>query len=147
MTSDDQTKYTIRFETTTEVVADSEDDALREAENAFGHSRAALEVTDREPISGIDGAYIKARFHPQRWSGDRAVRADRRGKETWFVPLEDALTDDGVLPEDNSYASDGLRSHDRAPLWVKQWDGPFYVTIEEVNDLPEGETPADYYPD
>ncbi|WP_302082980.1 hypothetical protein [Salinibaculum rarum] len=144
MTETEQSKYTIRVEKTITVVASNEKQAVTEAENAFGLSPSHFEIEEKTPVKPISGPAIKARFHPQRWSGDYARKADSKGKEEWWMPLEDALTDDGILPDDRSYESDGLRYHDRAPLWIKQWDGPFYVTIQEIQDLPEDESPTDY---
>ena len=64
-----------------------------------------------------------ARFTPQVWVGDYAIEVPAEGPIEWEV---------GDVPEDmkdNSHESDELRFHGNAPEWVKDWDGPFYITI------------------
>jgi hypothetical protein len=68
-------------------------------------------------------------FYPQIWRGDRAITAHEQ-IEKFTVPLEDALDDDGEMLEDDSYGSDQLRCHDNAPKMAREWDGPFYVTVD-----------------
>lgn len=132
--------YTIEYQTTITVTARSETTAINEAVTILHASEGDLSIVDKELVEPISGPSVTCKFHPQRWHGDYARSADPRGMQTWNVPLEDALDEDGHLVEDNKYSSDELRYHDRAPLWVRIWDGPFYVTIEDINDLPEGES-------
>jgi hypothetical protein len=69
-------------------------------------------------------------FHPQIWHDNRAITSD--DPERFTVPIEDALTPEGELLEDDTGESDQLRHHENAPERAQQWDGPFYVTIDEV---------------
>lgn len=132
-----QTQYTARFCTEETVIADSEEEAKRKVSKAFGHSPATVELLDSQPIDAIDGPAASITFHPQRWNDDYAHDADPKGRTTWRVPLEDVITDEGQLVEDNSHESDALRYHERAPVWVKNWSGPFYVTIDTVENIPD----------
>lgn len=65
----------------------------------------------------------KAIFHPQAWINDNAYDVDPLGPTEWEV---------GDVPEDlegNSYESDELREHENAPMWAREWSGPFWVEI------------------
>jgi hypothetical protein len=64
-----------------------------------------------------------ATFHPQAWINDYAIDVDAEGETTWMV-------DDSALAlTADSYESDELRFADNAPQWVKDWSGPFYVSV------------------
>lgn len=68
---------------------------------------------------------MKAEFTPQAWINDYAVEVDPQGPTVWEV---------GDVPADvgsDDYKSDDLRFHPNAPQWVKDWSGPFYITIIE----------------
>lgn len=79
----------------------------------------------------IDGPHVTCTFHPQAWNNDYAIGVDP-GPQTFDVPLEDALGDEDVLPEDNCHESDVLREHPNAPDVAREWSGPFFVTVSEV---------------
>ena len=80
------------------------------------------------------GDYARVTFYPQQWeeyAGDEyAEPAADREPTSFHVPAEDATSDDGEPLEDDTYASDALREHENASSWVKDWDGPFYVTVD-----------------
>lgn len=69
-------------------------------------------------------------FHPQIWRDNRAITGDET--ETYTLPIEDIVTDDGELPGDNTYESDALAWHEDAPKRAREWQGPFYVSVGEV---------------
>jgi hypothetical protein len=69
-------------------------------------------------------------FYPQIWRNDRAITGDET--ETFTVPIEEAVGDDGELLEDNTDKSGVLAYHENAPERAQNWYGPFYVTIDEV---------------
>jgi hypothetical protein len=69
-------------------------------------------------------------FYPQIWRNDRAITGDET--ETFIVPIEEAVGDDGELLEDSTYKSDELTDNENAPERAQNWYGPSYVTIDEV---------------
>lgn len=75
----------------------------------------------------------KVRFHPQAWQDDYAVPVDPEGETEYEVPIKDATDEEGKIYPDDDPRSDGLKDHENAPDWVKEWQGPFYITIEEVD--------------
>jgi hypothetical protein len=75
----------------------------------------------------------KVTFYPQAWQNDYAVPVDPEGKTEFEVPLEDAIDEDGDILPDDSYESDAFKDHENAPEWIKEWNGPFYITIEAEN--------------
>ena len=77
-----------------------------------------------------DATHATVKFYPQVW--DRNDRALTGAPFTYTVPIEDATDDNGELLEDDSYSSDQLHRHENAPDEVRNWQGPFYVEIDEV---------------
>jgi hypothetical protein len=76
-------------------------------------------------------AYI-ATFMPQAWINNNAVAVDPIGKTEWeprAVPeyIVEALAA-GTVGEviDND---DELKDDDNAPLWVRNWSGPFTILV------------------
>lgn len=67
-------------------------------------------------------------FHPQVWINDHACECDPEG-EVLFVALSE------TVPDDDSYESDELRFADDAPQWIKDWSGPFWVEINNREDI------------
>jgi hypothetical protein len=68
-------------------------------------------------------------FHPQLWKNDYAVTGT--DTETYTLPIEDVVLDDGTLP-DVSKGTETLAWHEDAPKRARNWQGPFFVTIDEV---------------
>jgi hypothetical protein len=68
-------------------------------------------------------------FHPQIWKNDHAVTGTET--ETYTLPIEDVVMADGTLPED-SEATETLAWDEDAPERARKWQGPFYVTIDEI---------------
>jgi len=73
--------------------------------------------------------YVEVTFHPQAWRNDYAISVDPEGPTTFEVPRADTLDEDGNPLPDNSAESDALRYHPLAPEWMKNWSGPYYVTV------------------
>ena len=74
-----------------------------------------------------------ATFHPQAWINDYAVLVDAQGPTTWDVTtLLSAMTspERDKAMEADSYESDDLRAAENAPEWVREWRGPFYVSVD-----------------
>lgn len=86
------------------------------------------ETSPAPEIEDVDEAVVT--FHPQIWHDNRALTSD--DTETYAVPIEAALDDDGELLEDNTGESDRLTDHENAPERVQNWKGPHYVTIDGV---------------
>ena len=78
---------------------------------------------------------IKCTFTPQMWVMDTAMTVDPIGETTFLVTLTemDELTGtrDVKDVQDDSYESDALRNAEGAPQWIKDWPGPFYITVEQ----------------
>ncbi len=78
----------------------------------------------------------QAHFDPQAWVNDYAVSVDPEGEQTWDCTA--------FASDDTDYTArvlgnwDGLDRDDvfigdpAAPEWVRNWHGPFTITIETV---------------
>lgn len=80
---------------------------------------------------------VEVTFQAQEWEDDLPKPADRNpNRVTFTIPYEEALVDDGELPDDDSYEADALAAHENAPDWVNKWlaesKGPFYVQTEVI---------------
>jgi hypothetical protein len=86
------------------------------------------ETTLLPEIEDADKAVVT--FHPQIWHCNRALTSD--DIETYTVPIEAALDDNGELLEDDTGESDRLAGHENAPERVQNWskNDPYYVTID-----------------
>ena len=76
---------------------------------------------------------ITAEFTPQAWVNDYAMNVDPEGPTKWNV-TDDILkmdVDDIRQLADDDYQSDDLRNLPLAPQWIRDWSGPYYVTVEE----------------
>lgn len=76
-----------------------------------------------------------ATFQPQAWQNDYVINVDAEGPTTWdctdFVEsLSPNEREKAMVPD--SYESDDARTSKNTPKWVREWSGPFYVTIEEA---------------
>lgn len=74
-----------------------------------------------------------ARFVPQAWINGYAVAVDPEGPTEFDVtPKIERLGRDLALKlRDDSYETDELRELETAPLWVRNWPGPFVVEVEQ----------------
>lgn len=84
-----------------------------------------------------DATHVRVMFHPQVWVDDRAVTST--DTETYLVPIGKVLTDDGELFVDDTDASDRLAWIEEAPDRARNWDGPFYVTLDGIITNPDSE--------
>jgi hypothetical protein len=71
-------------------------------------------------------------FRPQIWYDNRALTSD--DTETYTVPIEAVLDNNGELLEDDSRGSDKLAAHENAPERARNWseNDPYFVTIDEL---------------
>jgi hypothetical protein len=86
------------------------------------------ETSPAPEIEDADEAVVT--FHPQIWHDNRALTSDNT--ETYTVPIEAALDNNGELLEDDSGESDALATHENAPERAQNWseNDPYYVTID-----------------
>lgn len=75
---------------------------------------------------------VEVIFTPQKTHKDRYYSIEDK-KRRFVVPIEDATDDEGNLLDDDSYDSDVLKEHPNAPREVKEWEGPFYIVLGELN--------------
>lgn len=99
-------------------------------------------MTANSTLNGVcvecpNATHVRVTFYPQLWVDDRAVTGT--DTETYLIPIEKALTDDGELFVDNTDASDRLARVEEAPDRARNWDGPFYVTLNEIVCRPDSE--------
>jgi hypothetical protein len=85
-------------------------------------------ITDHEPNK------IEVTFHPQVWADGRAYTSDDTIQFT--VPESDTTDSTGVLLDDRCAASDPLKRHANAPPSVQHYPGPYYITLDRLDDTP-----------
>lgn len=130
-----------------EVNAESAEQAREDIAAAYGVStdNPGISVEETEQDTDIEGPYVEIEFVPQEMVNQMIFNANAPSNTTWTVPLQDALADEDTLVKSDTTQSDGLKEHERAPLWVRQWSGPYAVKVGEPQNLPEGcETISDY---
>jgi hypothetical protein len=100
-------------------------------------------MADADSADGADSdaETVVATFHPQEWvdspgeshDWDRRqlIPAGERDAAAYRVPRADATDGAGELYSDKSYDANLLADHSAAPEWVRDWDGPYYVTLTE----------------
>lgn len=79
-------------------------------------------------------ARYTAEFTPQAWINDYAVTVDPQGPTTWDVTDYMLSATPEVFAETmkpDCFASDLLRENSNAPEWVRDWTGPFFITVSE----------------
>lgn len=76
---------------------------------------------------------IIARFHPQAWQNDYAIGVDPLGPVQADVTEEVLVLSPSERAElvDDSYRTDELRYALAAPDWWAEWDGPFYISVQD----------------
>jgi hypothetical protein len=81
-----------------------------------------------EVDNDIDSAQsdIRVSFTPQAWVNDNAIEVDAEGEREWFVSIDTA--DD--LPGCTDL--DWVTEDPFAPQWVKDWSGPFTISVVEA---------------
>jgi len=74
-----------------------------------------------------------AEFHPQAWQGDYAIDVDPGMSEFDVTDQIEAMGREKALAlEDCEYSSDDLRAGRNVEAWIRDWDGPFYVRVEDA---------------
>lgn len=124
--------FTVEYDEshTTELVSETEDEAIAEVANYSEDNPTVTHTREIAPYPTTEEPLVKVTFHAQSPTG--RVEFPRR-QTVFYVPYSDASDVDGSLYENNSYDSDTLRYHDRAPNWIEEWDNPFFITIDRLN--------------
>lgn len=133
-----ETDYRVAIEKEIQVRAKSDEQALALVRQAYPGTSPS--IVDTNELGTSEEKYIRLKFHPQEWVGDRARTIETDKQTSWLMPYTAALTEDGTLPETNSYESDKLRHTEWAPPWVRTYPGPFYVEIDSIVDRKETTT-------
>lgn len=126
---------------------DSEIDLLRDAlEQALALLGERL-PEGNDPDDDEEPSTVQVRFQPQAWVNDNAMDVDAEGPVTWFVSEETAAE----IPDSNDL--DFVRGDEFAYQWIKDWSGPFEITVvhdsaeamfEHLDSLPEQTEGEDY---
>jgi hypothetical protein len=76
---------------------------------------------------------IIAKFHPQAWVNNYAVDVDAEGECQFDVTDHVVGLGESAARALRDYddSSDDLAALPQAPDWVRNWPGPFYVTVEQ----------------
>ena len=81
---------------------------------------------------------VVVEFEPQATINDRIVEVDPQGPTTFRVDEAEALKITGCEKleaiESRNYESDGLKDASTAPLWIRQWTGPFDCDVSLVKE-------------
>ena len=82
-----------------------------------------------------------AHFRPEAWIRDYAVPVDDEGPDRWKVSpaylaeLIDGLDGDAACLYRPSYEADELRHDPAAPAWIREWQGPFSLSLLREAEL------------
>jgi hypothetical protein len=89
-------------------------------------------------------AEIEVTFNPQKWvdapdhlddgSEKQLIPAEDQDPVTFVVAWEDGTDEEGTVFSDKSYDANQLQSHPKAPKWVQNWEGPYYVRTKLADE-------------
>jgi hypothetical protein len=79
-----------------------------------------------------------ATFHPRARTKNFTVNASPPGPDQWDVcaylqSLSKAERAECLAPQ--SAVADRLKTDPAAPQWVREWRGPFHVTVEQIGQF------------
>jgi hypothetical protein len=96
------------------------------------------------PIMPTTNPEIAVTFTPQEWAEEpshldaganrQLVPAEDRDPVTFVVSWEGGTDEEGAVLPDKSYEANQLQTHPSAPEWVRDWEGPYYVRTEPIDD-------------
>lgn len=91
--------------------------------------RLGLEPELGDPPMPAEDYGFRATFRPEVWIRDHAVPVDPQGETEWEVEIDELDPEAGDC--------DYLKDSRHAPAWVRDWTGPFTLTLtaEERDDL------------
>lgn len=83
------------------------------------------------PAMTSDHRRVTLRFVPQAWVSDYAIVVDPEGAREWTVSRELMLATFASGPEwqGNHQAREDMRFEGTAPIWIRDWSGPFEVDL------------------
>lgn len=79
-----------------------------------------------------DRERIMAEFRPEAWVRDHAIEVDAQGEPAIDVTYEMLLTGREAASELDSRDTDHLKEAVRAPLWIREWTGPFTISVADA---------------
>jgi len=80
-----------------------------------------------------DAPRVEANFNPQAWVGRSAISVDPEGETSWDITAEIILMGEeaALQLKNDDYPTDHLRYSAKAPQWVQDWSGPFWIEVED----------------
>lgn len=143
----EKNQFTIGVEHEVDVIARNTEEALESVAETMGVPESSLSINEKVTLESeqTDEPQVVLKFHPEQWVNDRARRIQPEGRNVWEMPLSEVTTEENLIPERISYQADALRRSKYAPLWVREYSGPFTVEIVEVTGLPPETTLREYY--
>lgn len=104
-----------------------------------GFQFACAEARPAEAKDPGTESSVRATFQAQAWVNDYAIDVDPEGPTSWQVSeryLQELRAGGGErVLEDNTYESDELRHDPAAPEWIRNWHGPFYIEVVDLDEL------------
>ena len=76
---------------------------------------------------------MQVHFQPEAWVNDYAIAVDDEGEDIWVVTDETAARVFEAVAADGGVDLDFAREDDNTPEWVREWSGPFTITVVEEN--------------
>ena len=80
---------------------------------------------------------MRVHFQPQAWVNDYATDVDDQGNDVWDVTDETAKLIRKAFEDYSGGDLDFVVGDDNTPQWVRDWSGPFCITVvedEETDD-------------
>ena len=120
-------------------LVDEADDPEYERSRNYGPEHEPQDTDQRyrhPPAVSSEGRSVTLTFLPQAWWNDHAIDVDPSGPTNWTIPLSLLLqrfpseVDWHAKAEDR----DDLRHEGDAPRWIRDWSGPFEVSLDDVPD-------------
>lgn len=112
---------------------DSKQESLRQA----SRDRVIDALPDPDTTS-LEATAVELIFIGQAWINGRAVVTDD-GTCRFVVPATALRINDTWAIEGtslNHHVADDLATHEAAPTWVREWNGPFRIAVTDVGTPP-----------
>jgi hypothetical protein len=94
---------------------------------------ASTYAFDEEGGGGEESGTV-VRFTPEAWQNDYAVEVDPEGDVEWRVTPGTAESVAATV-KIGSTDLDFVKYDTNAPRWIKEWSGPFTITVVEQEDV------------
>lgn len=88
------------------------------------------------PVVSSKDRSVTLTFVPQAWRNDHAIEVDPSGPTDWTIPLSLLLQRFPTEVDWHAKAEDrdDLRYEGDAPQWIRDWPGPFEVSLDDEPD-------------